>query len=478
MPLCGRADLVRMLATGEREDLLADLAGYYVVARPKGKSAEEQHMSEERTEVEKEPEPFEPQVSRLDWAPLPFFFAEAFEPSREEDEREPPPQPVIAYTMSELTERTPVGEMLTPETPVLATWPRLQRRVARLLVQDAQSRNLDVDVLVRDMCRGRMPRTLPFRNRKRWPRRLNVIVDRSRRLTPFWQDQDKVIRRLKHWLGKNNVHEFRVFDGLINPMPMGKGRRRSKKITISETTLVLGDCGGLTGYKPLMRAWYHLAQNMEAAGGRLVAMVPAPVSRWPVPLRVACKMAHWERSATAENSRSGDELTKRAERLLSLVSYASRVEPGLLRTIRRLLPPGEADAGTESDVWSHPDIASGSSVALTISPDALQELRERFGQEDDALRWKIYEAIQQWHKSLPKEIWYEELLNLPAEDLKQFPEDERRAAIEDLRKIAQTLRSSEAQVDPSYVAAMYAWFKRFKTRTHISTQGYGEIRLN
>ena len=81
---------------------------------------------------------------------------------------------------------------------------------------------------------------------------------------------------------------------------------------------------------------------------------------------------------------------------------------------------------------------------------------------------KIYEAIWQWHQPLPKEIWHEELLNIPKEDLLHFPEEERDAACDDLRKIAHTLLSSEAQIDPYYTAAMYAWFKRFKARTHFN----------
>ena len=468
MPLCGRADLVRMLAAGEREAFLANLAGYYVVAHAKEEDTRKESSAPQRMDIEQGDEQFKPQVSRLDWAPLPFFFAASFEPFSDEDEREQPEQQVKAYSMAELAERASVREISTPETPALAAWPRLQRRVAGLLLQDSRSRQLDVDLLVRNLSRGRMPRTLPFRNRKRWPRRLNVIVDRSRRLTPFWQDQDKVMLRLSRWLGKNNVHEYRVYDGLIEPIPMGKARRHRRKITASELVLVLGDCGGLTGYKPLIYEWYHLAQTIETAGGSLAVLVPAPVSRWAGLLPGACKMALWERSATSEKAGSRDKLAERAERLLSLTSYAIRVEPGLLRTIRRLLPPGEADSATESDVWSHPDIASGSSVALTISPDALQELRDRFLREDAVLRGKIYRAIRQWHKLLPQEIWHEELLNLPEEDLMQFPEDDRRAALNDLRKIAQTLRSSEAQVDPNYAAAMYAWFKRFKARTHFN----------
>ena len=472
MPLCGRADLVRVLAGNDKDDFLAGLLGYYVIDKLDEKTQRPESTIEMSAGEERTRDRFQLQKSVIDWASLPFFVAEHFKPYDPEPDAESLVRRERSYSREELAKRSGVHLEKMPKTPPLASWARLQRRISGLLLEVYESRHLNVDLLLHDLSRGRMPRSLPFRKCWRWPRLLNVIIDHSRRLTPFWQDQKMVMTRLTRWLGRGNVNEYRVHDGITDPIPMGKVRRcKFNNIAkVPESVLVLGDCGCLAGYHPLVHQWCKLARSRRLQGRGTTALVPAPCGRWPRGLFGYWKLALWEQSAIPRHG--GDEalLDERAQRLLSLISYASRIEPGLLRTIRRLLPPREADAGTEADVWSHADIASGSPVALTIAKALLKDLQARFRQEDSALREKVEKAIRDWHAALPKEIWHAELLHLPSSDQEDFFVGETAAAKRDFLRIAETMLKPEETIDSNYQAAIRAWFGRFKGRTHFNVQ--------
>ena len=467
MALCGRADLVRMLADSDddKADFLAGLIGYrYVTGRPDADLPRRAETVLQDAAAQTETATFQPQTPDIDWAKLPFFFAEHFQPLDPETDIKPAKRKVKVYSMADLAGRVPAEGVKMPETPLLTSWPRLQRQVFGLIQDTSPSRKLDVDKLLHDFSRGRMPRSLPFQIRKRWPRQLNVIIDRSRRLTPFWQDQNKLMRRLERRLGRDNLREYRVDDVFTDPLPMGRARECRESLQTILPVLVLGDCGALSRFPPLIHHWQRKGRLFRAGGANTAVLFPAPRVRWPQRRLSAWNMAPWEISAAAVKGYDENRLEKRAQRLLSLLSHASRVEPGLLRTVRRLLPPGDADASTEANVWSHPSVTSASSVALTISRDVLKDLQAGYEAESPELRGKVARAIEQWHAALPAEIWVEEWVSLPLEDQLRWPREVRAVLEKDLQRIAHTIKFPEG-LSPAQKAAMYAWFKRFMART-------------
>jgi len=83
------------------------------------------------------------------------------------------------------------------------------------------------------------------------------------------------------------------------------------------------------------------------------------------------------------------------------------------------LPADQADAGTEADVWQHPDFRGDSAVAGCLEPDRARVWREAFaaelardGEAGETCRRRVARAIEAWRGDLPEEIWFEELLNL------------------------------------------------------------------
>ena len=176
--------------------------------------------------------------------------------------------------------------------------------------------------------------------------------------------------------------------------------------------LVLGDLGCLSVARTdLCEHWLRFGVDLRAAGCTPVALIPGPLERCPGRLACVWHLIPWERPRPRDPA---DSLDARAERLLRLVSPAVRIEPGLLRAARLLLKPFEADAGTEADVWQHPDLISRSAAGATLDPERAKQLRAEFASRiDPDLQARFAALLRGWRGYLPEEIWFEELLNLP-----------------------------------------------------------------
>ena len=177
---------------------------------------------------------------------------------------------------------------------------------------------------------------------------------------------------------------------------------------------MLGDLGCLaTGPRALTSAWADFGWRLHDAVSRPVALVPCPAERWARLPQGPWQRLPWERTARPIR-RPDPPVADRAERLLRLVSPAIRIEPGLLRGVRRLLGPLEADAGTEADVSAapgrhqhlqcrrHPRPRGGEAP-----PRALSRRRSR-----PSCAAACSSCCAAGARSCRRRFWFEEILNL------------------------------------------------------------------
>ncbi len=402
----GRADMVRALVALGEEGLAstARFLGFgeepEAVAGSPAPSAEEVQPVISRRPETKSADPSE-------MALLPFWRLEVRETleelplKRAEDEAE-----LLSLEELEPTE-------MAPEPAPLVPWSRLWPALHQALRSTVPSREIDVEALVERWSRGDTPARLPRRAAFAWSRRLTLAVDRSPRLIPFWHDQDQLCRALRQRLGSSGLDVIRSTGGSRAPWAAGHCRRvpGPASAATGKTVLLLGDLG-IYGEAEERATWARLGRILRRRGARPRALVPCPTARWAPELARLWRAVDWSSPLGAQvgSCPSESKLRARCERLLNLVSPALRVEPGLLRAIRRLLPAWDADAGTEADVWSHPDVDGGSSVAMRVETSA--DRQAAFRREDKALRQRVIEEIRRWHAALPKEIWREEGLRL------------------------------------------------------------------
>ncbi|MEI2770154.1 MAG: hypothetical protein V9G98_05280 [Candidatus Competibacter sp.] len=291
-----------------------------------------------------------------------------------------------------------------PMIPPLADWRELEPKLRRPLCLPQQGRAVDLELTVRLLGQALFLAELPCERRRCWGPTLHVIEDRSTRLIPYRLDQYLVREALRRLLPVHALGRSVIRDRMSAPRPPEGG--------VGSIVLVLGDLGCLSGARTeLCERWLRFGRDLRAAGCIPVALIPGPLERCPARLADVWRLIPWERPRPRD---PGDTLERRAARLLRLVSPAVRIEPGLLRAARLLLPPDQADAGTEADVWQHPDLIGRSAAGATLNPERAKPLRAEFASRiEPELQARFAGLLRAWRGYLPEEIWFEELLNLP-----------------------------------------------------------------
>ena len=291
----------------------------------------------------------------------------------------------------------------------LATWRELLPRLRRALTEQAETHALDLPAVVHRLCRGQSLERLPRQRHRRWGLSLHLIEDRSDHLAPYWDDQERVREYLMRLFPHYAVTHALWFEGLSAPIWAGERTVGPYRPPPPRSlVVVLGDLGCLArGGADLRRYWLVMGQHLVANDCRTLALTPAS-GECPESLRRYWTRLPWERLAGVT-----DPETRQAhvQRLITLASPALRIEPGLLRELRRLIG---ADAGTESAFWQDPAVIGKSAVAATLSAAEAQQRRDAFARDD--LKEQALALQRDWRAGLPPEIWFAEIQALrPAE---------------------------------------------------------------
>ena len=184
------------------------------------------------------------------------------------------------------------------------------------------------------LSRARHLARLPRKRRRRLTTHLQVIIDRSDRLVPFWDDQDLVDAVLRRLVPPHRRSHGLIHEALDEPRLLGAGGTR---IAYSSpppggVVLVLGDLGCLDhAGREATERWRRFGRRIAASNTIASALLPAPSARFPRALRTIWRTAPWERSSPTPAD--AESLQSRADRLLALASPAVRIEPGLLRAL-------------------------------------------------------------------------------------------------------------------------------------------------
>ena len=157
---------------------------------------------------------------------------------------------------------------------------------------------------------------------------------------------------------------------------------------------------------------------------------------------------------------------------MRLVSPAVRVEPGLLRAVRRLLPRDRADAGTEADVWNDPAVNGGNAVAMGFADSEVRRAYRHGFTREVELQDGVALALARWHDALDDVLRAEESVTL-AELGRWSDRGERPAlvmpnalakAYESLRRMQATLAEDDAAGSRARMASVVAYVERLVQR--------------
>jgi hypothetical protein len=385
----GLGDLARVFVSEGPglQRFVAELLGYSVEPLPVAESPSPPPPPIDAgavPEIELAETTFIPPSNLLD---IPFLYADSFKAEHRDPLRVKPP-----------VERIPItGPNRSPETlpfMPLATDASMLTAIRGATPARSSSGEPDVDRIVELWGRGRFLETLPRRDRKSWGRMIQVIVDRSLRLKPYWDDQDRAVRALRKLYPAAGFAVAVLPDGDRAPVLCGVenvGVPYSFPPPYS-TLLVLGDLGSLAPPDHRLEGfWVDWGRRLREQEVLPLALVPCRVDSCPRDLANCWTILAWERGDGAGGAGLSELESKEVvEEVLTLLSFALRVEPQLIRFVRRRLENGRRDAGIEAKVWRHDAFLSRRSEVAALQPESAEPFRRGISQQPSALRKEVY----------------------------------------------------------------------------------------
>ena len=297
--------------------------------------------------------------------------------------------------------------------------PRPLMPIARLLpllfnslAQARTGHSLDYRQLIKQLGQGNALQRLPKRQHRRWPQRLQIIVDASSRLEPYWADFEGLVRQLQTLLGQEAVQAHRFDEDTLGeqacyclPWPAADTDQWQLWQTppADVSVLILGDLG--VGDDRAIIAWRRQLACLQSHPSPILTLSPVsgssedrlfcqqfkpnafndqyPVSRHPVRNGFTLKP-----SPTA--------LT--LDDILIWLSPLPLIDTGLLRRLRVAMQWGSSDL--EAVLWNHPamrDIGLGICVQPEVAGDYQQRFQEQYaGSKEAKLFWGIVEDHHTW----------------------------------------------------------------------------------
>ena len=387
------------------------------------------------------------------------------------------PDPVVFFrpeTFRELTperssERKPEKTGVSPQwlnKPIQVPDPKrlpmphdLAAKLATIVSYRQNSRRLDLPRFTQQLARLDVHGKIPRRQISLAPSSIQIIVDRSVRLTPIWDDQTCFVQQLAQVMPDTRIRPYIYVEAegkLVDPFD------HNNDVTLDPSAgpiLALTDLGV---YGEVSEFWELLGGSVNSKGGIAAALVPSASTVVDQNLVNQWRCAVWEDSA-----RSQVLLPDIVQQLLVFLAPAIRIEPGLLREVRlKLLPESSVDA--ELLFWNSSALASSHSAAATIAADARTLYRQKFLllTRSEIGKSKVRDAlsiIRKWRANCPDEIWFEEIIDLPEYLRPLLNQQDVEHALAFSKKLSDEMVDSGARdVDFNKLA----WLRRTGERVH------------
>ena len=387
-PQTGRADLLRALAAGCRGDLALDddaaqWFGYQRQAvRRRGRSGllgltlgEPERRPPQPAALPRQPLCMPQRWMLVDQAPQPGANADADAEGRPPQAELPPLQPADLGPGA--------ARRLVDFSPLLP-WPRLLPALKRHLSQARQG-GVDVPSLVSQLARQQLGHGLPRLARQRWNPDLVLLLDFSPRLWPYRHDMHQLCRQLLRHAGRTGL-ALRVVVGSpwggstdwlaeagIQPAP--PQRQAWAMPPAGAELLIVGDLGrhalAQPGGADLVADWQRFVKEALQAGVRVSALALLGEDQLDAATAASLPVLRWSddsrlRPSHGQPAAPGGAMPPPAglPELLALVAAAHRVDPPLLRALRRFSSGAPGNAGLEGALWAHADVDAGFSAAL------------------------------------------------------------------------------------------------------------------
>jgi hypothetical protein len=312
----------------------------------------------------------------------------------------------------------------------LIPWARLTPVLRRRLSQPRRG-GIDLKRLCRQVANQRPLKQLPRQVLSRWHPDIVVALDFSPRLWPYRWDMHRLCEQLRRHCGRTGLSLRLLAHG-----PWGGWTEwlTDEEADLADSMepqvwaqppagarlLVVGDLGALSPDASLRAQWRDWVQQARTAGVRVEALLPVGADHLPAELASLLPTIRWSpdshlrpesgsQRAGAESADDGsEELDDSLHELLAQVASLRRVDPPLLRALRRALPHQHGNAGLEGAVWNHPDVEAG--LACAVQPEKAQPWLDRYAALPATMRQVLQPLRRAHHRHLRAALRDEELL--------------------------------------------------------------------
>ncbi len=381
-----RADLLRALAV-VGEEAQHDVAALLDFV-PQRQTA--QHMAIEIDLPPSLPEQESAATTKRQPLRMPMFGITKAEAVEEEGEKEAQQADLLPLTSADFAPRK--ASRLHPQA--LLPSATQTRRLREQLSQKGDGRKLAIPRLVSMLARAQMPPRLPRQDWPYAPGHVCVLVDRSLHLRPYWHDQDQLVHVLANWIGAGNLTTYTVQgDPWQIQAAWSRGRVLHSVPSLcalpsDHLVLLLSDSADLrvgANHAAQRAHWQQASDLLAAKGARVLACPPC---------------------AQQEMIKTNEALPL----LLTLLSCARRIEPELLRAVRKLHPLTANAPGLEAQIWSsHALFEIGYDVCVWRSKRVLA-YRQKFAQLDAAMQIAVLHTMLAVHGVRGRAIEVQETL--------------------------------------------------------------------
>lgn len=303
-------------------------------------------------------------------------------------------------------------EPLTHEpAPVVVLAPRSRWWPALQAIRRSGVGGVDVEALAAACARQGVPRRLPRRVRHTDQTHLHLLRDRARDLLPFEADFDALEKELKRRKVAARITHGRCF-GDVPELPLPAG---------ISAVLILSDFGA-SGVDPASAAlrWMQWAAPLRARGVELWGWAPVAADRLCARLAATIHLVPWHELSrfkptrgrvfrAGEPSPSEGELLRVGNEVKRLAAVTQRVEPALLRRLRRLAG-GAGRPELEARLWHGDDDVAGGESVLQLREASVTKWRQAFAELAPALQWAVWKALEAQHSHLRRSTLFGERL--------------------------------------------------------------------
>ncbi len=338
----------------------------------------------------------------------------------------------------------------TPFTaPSAPLWRTGQIRPALLASarQTTEGRRIDTPNLVRKISKRQLPSRLPRYAIKTSRPGLWVVLDHRPERALFRQDINRIKKMLQEALGPPGEN-YQLISVTSSTdwgyfLPMRKGAWIAlKHCPVSGRILLVTPAASGVSEAP----WNLLIKAAEEKQSALYWLNPVnPAGRSGGGQGI--QMIPFIERSCADARHSAGELSP-ISFLLACIAQSWEVCPGLLRTLRHLLPLPEAPVETELQVWRSPHILR-SAVGVRVHPEYLAKHRQNFLNLPEETRRAALATIDLWHKSWPAELRLWEQACWESQDLGDYNAGSRWVAL--ANRMARQAQSDEASLLAGWV---------------------------